>query len=114
MSNIYDSYIDSHRQAVSYDDRCLIVFDNEQNLVGRTDRIFVDEKKNTNFVFSFSFGTRALYYFGIKPLEIIINNESNKMIIESDAFFISSIDVDRTNNRYVMTVEAKNEKYTRN
>lgn len=115
MSNIYDGYINGIPEIVSHDDRGIIVFNKKDILVGCINRIYKDDRNVTNFVFSLSIGTGSVYYFGIKPVEIIINNDSSKhMCVQADEFLISSIDIDRKLNRYIMTIEAKNEKYIRN
>lgn len=114
MSNIYDNYIEHSSAAVNHEDRCRVVFDTVKSLNGRLDRIYKNDKDIISFDFSFSIGTGVVYYFGIKPQQIIINNDSKKMEITADWFLISSIDIDRKSNRYIMTIEAKNEKYIRN
>ncbi len=74
----------------------------------------INQNNNTDFVLLFSIATSAIYYFGIKPIKIIINNDSKKMIVTAEEFTISSVTIDRKHSHYAMTVEAKNEKYTRN
>lgn len=83
-------------------------------MVGKLNKILKNENNNTDFILLFSIGTSAVYYFGIKPTKIIINNDSNQMIVTAEEFTISTVTVDRKYNQYAMTVEAKNEKYTRN
>lgn len=99
---------------ISHDDRCVVVFEQRKNLSGYLDRIFVNDKGCTALVIYFSIGSGAVYYFGIKPSKIIINNDSKKMLIDADDFLLTSIDIDRKYNRYIMTIEATNEKYIRN
>ncbi len=114
MSNIYDSYLSQDTPVISYDDRCIVVFDENKSLIGKFNKILKNENNNTDFVMFFSIGTGAVYYFGIKPTKIIINNDSKQMIVTAEDFTVSSVTVDRKHNQYAMTVEAKNEKYTRN
>lgn len=99
---------------ISHDDRCVVVFEQRENLSGYLDRIFVNDKGCTALVIYLSIGSGAVYYFGIKPSKIIINNDSKKMLIDADDFLLTSIDIDRKYNRYIMTIEATNERYIRN
>ena len=114
MSNIYDSYMNKENVIINHDDRCVVVFEERKNLAGCLDRVFVNERGLVSFVASFPIGSGVVYYFGIKPSKIIINNDSKKMLIDADDFLLTSIDIDRKYNRYIMTIEATNEKYIRN
>ena len=114
MSNIYDSYLNQNKPILSYDDRCIAVFSEHNNLLGKLYKICKNKNNNTDFVMLLSIGSAAVYYFGSKPTKIIINNDSNKTVVTADDFTITSVTVDRKYNQYVMTIEAKNEKYTRN
>lgn len=113
MSNIYDSYI-GQATIASYDDRCRVVFSEKETINGRLDQIKKNDNNNTEFLLSFSFESAAVYYFGIKAKKIIISNGSKQIVVDADDFIVSSVIVDRNNNRYTMIIEAKNEKYTRN
>lgn len=112
MSNIYDSYI-GQKTTVSYDDRCKVVFSDTNTLAGRLEQISLNDKNNTAFLLSFSFESAAVYYFGIKAKKIIISNGSKQMAVEADDLTVSAVSIDRSNNRYAMIIEAKNEKYIR-
>ena len=114
MDNTYDNYLEQKHIIVNNSNRVSIIFDVATDLSGSLNSICKIDKDTTSFVFSFSIGTGVMYYFGIKPSKIIINNDSNRLSITAEEFLISSIDVDRKLNRYIMTIEAKNEKYIRN
>ena len=98
---------------ISYDDRCIIVFSDNEELSGKLDSIYINDNEKTTFRITLPIETSAIYYFGTKPVKIIISNDSKKMSIVSDSFLLTSIEIDRKYNTYVMVIEATNEKYTR-
>lgn len=114
MSNLYDSYMNCENVIINSDDHVTVVFDVDRfrDIKGKLIKIYRDDK----FAYidlSVDIESSAVYYFGIKPDKIIINNDRKNICITAEQLLIKSVQVDRKLYRYIITVEVFNEKYIR-